>query len=1487
MQAKLRVVQGRAGRREVVLTLPASIGRRAHQTLQILHPTVSREHCELFEQDGQILVRDKQSANGTWIGGERITESLLRPGDRLTVGPLVFEAEYLPGNGAGTAAPAKKSSGPRAKSAPSASKPAAESAPQAAPEDDLEAAFAAELLNEFGGATVEAADAASLPTLDGEELPAGDADDLGADLDIELLDDLEVGDAAGVAESVGDELADADLASAEIDSADLEFEADADLSAELDAELSAGLSSEVDEAAAGDLDLDLDRALAEPDFSELEAEAPADAAPSELIAPDEPSAPWDVIVAEPSAEEALDDDREIDLAPGDLALEGVGEVDGLEEIDLVDFQADIAERDALDLESAEENGSATGGLGVDELDLDELNLDSPEIESLSDGLELEDDLALPSAEILPDDEATEPGAAAPESLDDFFANLQGGDAPASDDMPAIELDELNLDADVAEIEFDVAAADDSEPAVSFEPGGESDEGALELGSGPELSDDLDQDLELDDGMSELGMTDETARPGEGVELAGFDDDPMSSDSGLRIADLDLEASNGDEVAPVSDLLSSDDAGELELDLESSLELTSAEPTLEAESDSAVEELHLFSEDEPQLSLEPDELALDEAVELSLDEPVDLSLDAPSAVVVDESELHDAQIADEATDEPIDVVSSAEPPEPSTSAEAAAAGTIFSSDLESPEAASEIPLDGDSQELWTVDETASVSEATSAADADLDDFLTGPAADEPPAAKLDETGPSAVEPLDQLEDAAATEFPTTIPKTPDDVDPFDLLGMDGSSAAAAEIIEPFVDDEDTPYDPDSPRQRWQAISPEAAAPPGELLTPATSEDSLPQASEESAEVDDEAPLELEEPELAPADELVADNDMPLVDSTDEVPLSFAEPELASIEAVESESDAEELISFDELEPVAEAGAGEELIAFDEPAESADLDVEDKLDDFLADLNAAPAAAEAESSLDETGDDMPLAFDEPEVVDDDLLAELSDSSATDETVDANAESLLTFDETSVEELALRDAGEEDGEADISAKDDEPLALSSPDEMPLVDDESPAGELALDDLALNDAELGDLGLGETGEDAQLAEALESPADLAADLDLPEAPTDDTQAASAEKETDPFDFLGGGAGDAAGMLGATAAGAAGELSSAPLITPPPGAGADKSERMWWPFGDKNKRAGDTADSQATASGPSTDLTNGPASTPEASDVSETPPPLEVGDSQGSLDDSLDPGQSSAVDEFSLDDLTFDEAPVDEASVDVDEEPVGAVQADDAPVEELAFNEAPLDELTLDEAPAEELLPTDDLPADDAPSAELTFDEAPPGDLPLESPASDLALDDLALDAPLDVGDDDSASAVAELDLPSGPDTGEESIAFLDESAAAATTDSTVDALELGDAPTPAGPAGDLAGKSSATPPAARKWWKFWDKSGKPTKAAKPPKPAKSKPDKKAKGTAPAEPASEQASGATDDLLIAGAAAAAIEPALDFEPLDLGGETPPAGGPA
>jgi len=101
IDVKLTVAKGRTRTREVKLrSAETIIGRRSGCGLRIASAEVSRRHCRLCYQDGLLTVEDLASANGTYLNGKRVTSRhLIRPGDRLQIGPVIFEVNYTLAHG--------------------------------------------------------------------------------------------------------------------------------------------------------------------------------------------------------------------------------------------------------------------------------------------------------------------------------------------------------------------------------------------------------------------------------------------------------------------------------------------------------------------------------------------------------------------------------------------------------------------------------------------------------------------------------------------------------------------------------------------------------------------------------------------------------------------------------------------------------------------------------------------------------------------------------------------------------------------------------------------------------------------------------------------------------------------------------------------------------------------------------------------------------------------------------------------------------------------------------------------------------------------------------------------------------------------------------------------------------------------------------------------------------------------------------------------
>jgi len=73
------------GRRVEILNRPRSVmGRRG--SVKIVGADVSREHAEIIQGNGRVLLRDCGSRFGTFVNGDAVTERLLHHGDRIQLG---------------------------------------------------------------------------------------------------------------------------------------------------------------------------------------------------------------------------------------------------------------------------------------------------------------------------------------------------------------------------------------------------------------------------------------------------------------------------------------------------------------------------------------------------------------------------------------------------------------------------------------------------------------------------------------------------------------------------------------------------------------------------------------------------------------------------------------------------------------------------------------------------------------------------------------------------------------------------------------------------------------------------------------------------------------------------------------------------------------------------------------------------------------------------------------------------------------------------------------------------------------------------------------------------------------------------------------------------------------------------------------------------------------------------------------------------------
>lgn len=94
--------EGYTGRTYELKVEKTTVGRLEDNAFHIPDPSMSSHHCEVILQGSEVVVRDLNSTNGSFINNERITESPLKPGQILRLGQIEIRLEE------GTPATAKK-----------------------------------------------------------------------------------------------------------------------------------------------------------------------------------------------------------------------------------------------------------------------------------------------------------------------------------------------------------------------------------------------------------------------------------------------------------------------------------------------------------------------------------------------------------------------------------------------------------------------------------------------------------------------------------------------------------------------------------------------------------------------------------------------------------------------------------------------------------------------------------------------------------------------------------------------------------------------------------------------------------------------------------------------------------------------------------------------------------------------------------------------------------------------------------------------------------------------------------------------------------------------------------------------------------------------------------------------------------------------------------------------------------------------------------
>lgn len=114
--------QGMTGRTFELTVERTTVGRVEDNAFQIADGSVSSHHAEIILRGEDIIVRDLNSTNGSYINNEKITEMVLKPGQTLRFGQVELKID----DGKPVTAPPAPAPAPASTPAPAGPKKTAE-----------------------------------------------------------------------------------------------------------------------------------------------------------------------------------------------------------------------------------------------------------------------------------------------------------------------------------------------------------------------------------------------------------------------------------------------------------------------------------------------------------------------------------------------------------------------------------------------------------------------------------------------------------------------------------------------------------------------------------------------------------------------------------------------------------------------------------------------------------------------------------------------------------------------------------------------------------------------------------------------------------------------------------------------------------------------------------------------------------------------------------------------------------------------------------------------------------------------------------------------------------------------------------------------------------------------------------------------------------------------------------------------------------------
>jgi pSer/pThr/pTyr-binding forkhead associated (FHA) protein len=88
------------------------IGRHPECDIRLDSPKVSRRHCCLALAYDRVMLRDLGSRNGIRVNGRVVEETILRPGDEIAIGHILYRLEDVAPSPPPPPAPAKPTARP-------------------------------------------------------------------------------------------------------------------------------------------------------------------------------------------------------------------------------------------------------------------------------------------------------------------------------------------------------------------------------------------------------------------------------------------------------------------------------------------------------------------------------------------------------------------------------------------------------------------------------------------------------------------------------------------------------------------------------------------------------------------------------------------------------------------------------------------------------------------------------------------------------------------------------------------------------------------------------------------------------------------------------------------------------------------------------------------------------------------------------------------------------------------------------------------------------------------------------------------------------------------------------------------------------------------------------------------------------------------------------------------------------------------------------